>query len=266
MDQPPLDRTDVRAEVRDDLIRRLFAVAISVGAAATLAQMKWVEHGRWPCMEEWQQILILSAAMTATVLSWDGYLVSIKERPLRKFWRFAIDILLVFVYMFLLMTSRLLVWWLFIHALIFVLYAVWDFLTVSDWLDKYYIPPERRAQQTKRQVYIGGLLDSDAVSRGPIITIIWGLYFWLLYLMNDRALRWLNLPGLNQRIIGTTIVVVFGLYLYRQDKANRYTMCKRLGLIALLLIVSAVYLTWLPTDATVWRWMGPQIGSASCAL
>jgi len=262
---PPARPVDVRAKIRDDLIRRLFAVAISVGAAATLAQMKWVDDGRWPCMPEWQQLFILVAALTATVLSWDGYLFSIDDRPLRNFWRFAIDILLVFIYMFLLMTSKLLIWWLFIHALIFTLYAIWDLLTVYDWKPKYYYGIPEGPQQTIRRVYIGGLRDSTDVSRGPIITIVWGIYFWALYILNDRALYWLNVPGLRERIVGITFFVVLGLYLYRQDKAPpRYTMCKRLGWIAALLLGSAVYLTWLPTDQTLWNWVGPYIGSASC--
>jgi hypothetical protein len=255
---------DVRAKIRDDLIRRLFAVAISVGAAATLAQMKWVDVGRWPCMAEWQQLFILVAALTATVLSWDGYLFSIADRPLRHFWRFAIDILLVFIYMFLLMTSKLLIWWLFIHALIYTLYAIWDLLTVYDWKPKYYYGIPEGAEQTIGRVYIGGLRDSADVSRGPIITIVWGIYFWALFILNDRALYWLNLPGLKERIVGTTLFVVLGLYLYRQDKAKRYAMCKRLGLIAALLLGSAVYLTWLPTDQTLWNRVGPYIGSVSC--
>lgn len=260
----PPSPEDPRATIRDDLIRRLFAVAISVGAATTLAQMKWVEHGRPPCISEYQQLIILIAAMTATVLSWDGYLFSIKDRPLRTFWRFAIDILLVFIYMFLLMTSKLLIWWLFLHALIFTLYAVWDLLTVNDWLPKYYRDTVPSAAQTVLGVYIGGLRDRDEVSRGPIITITWGIYFWALYFLNDRALHWLNVPGLSDRIIGTTIVVVLGLILYRRDKQKRFTMCRRLAWIASLLIVSAIYLTWLPTNSKVWSWVGPHIGSASC--
>jgi len=260
----PPHSEDVRAKIRDDLIRRLFAVAISVGAATTLARMQWVEHGRWPCMAEWQQLLILIAAVTATVLSWDGYLFSISQRPLRNFWRFAIDILLVFIYMFLLMTSKLLVWWLFIHALIYTLYAIWDLLTVYDWKSKYYYGIPEGPQQTIRGVYIGGLKDSADVNRGPIITIVWGIYFWALFILNDRALHWLNVPGLSERIIGTTLFVVLGLYLYREDKAKHYTMCRRLGSIAVLLLGSAAWLTWLPTDGTIWNWVGPYIGSASC--
>jgi hypothetical protein len=262
--QAPPPSEDVRAKIRDDLIRRLFAVAISVGAATTFAQMDWVQFGRWPCMAEWQQLVILIAAMTATVLSWDGYLFSIADRPLRNFWRFAIDILLVFIYMFLLMTSKLIIWWLFIHALIFTLYAIWDLLSIYDWPSKYYYANPDGAKQTIGGVYIGGLKDSADVRRGPIITIMWALYFWALYILNDRALHWLNLPGLKDRIVGTTIFVILGLYLYRRDKTNRYTMCCRLGFIAVLLLASAAYLRWLPTDGALWNWVGPYIGSASC--
>src|SRR5262249_9228795 len=143
-------------------------------------------------------------------------------------------------------------------------YAVWDLLTVNDWTPKYYSAMPEGGRQTATGVYIGGLRDSPHVSRGPIITIVWGLYFWALYFLNDRALYWLHLPGLKDRVVGTTLFVVLGLYLYREDKAKRYTMCRRLGLIALLLIASAVYLTWLPTDVTIWGSVGRYIGSASC--
>jgi hypothetical protein len=168
--------------------------------------------------------------------------------------------------MFLLMTSKLLIWWVFIHAFIYSLYVMWDLLSVFDWLPKYYYNPAPGTQLTVKRVYIGGLTDSTDVSRGPIITIVWAFYFWALYLLNDRALSWLGLPGLKERIVGTSFLVVFGLYLYRRDKTKRFTMCKRLAWITVLLLASAAYLTWLPTDSTIWnwRWVGPYIGSTSC--
>ncbi|MCP1829098.1 hypothetical protein J2R76_005798 [Bradyrhizobium sp. USDA 4532] len=245
---------EVRAKIRDDLIRRLFAVAISVGAATTLSRMQWVEHGRWPCLAEWQQLSILSAALTATVLSWDGYLFSIAERPLGSFWRFAIDILLVFIYMFLLMTSKLLVWWLFIHAFIYVLYAIWDLLTVIEWTPKYYY--RESANPSIASIYSGGLRDSSDVSRGPIITLFWGIYFWALYAI--------NIHGLIDRIFGSTVFVLIGLYLYRRDKTLRFTMIWRSALVVVTLIADAAYLRWGITDSTIWSWVGPYIGSASC--
>jgi hypothetical protein len=263
---PSSSPEEVRAKIRDDLIRRLFAVAISVGAATTIANMTWVQVGTWPCMAEWQQLLILIAALTATVLSWDGYLFAINERPLKNFWRFAIDILLVFIYMILLMTSKLLIWWVFLHAFIYALYAIWDLLTIYDWKSQYYTTLPETGAPTVRGVYVGGLRDSSNVSRGPIITLVWGAYFWFLYFLNDRALHWLDLPGLKERIVGTTLFVVLGLYLYRRDKTQRYTMCRRSGYIALLLLADAAYLFWWGfTDSTLWGRVGPYIGSASCA-
>jgi hypothetical protein len=81
-----------RAQIRDDFIRRLFAVAISVGFAATLIKMKWVENGSWPAYHEWEQLAILATGLVATVLSWDGYLASIEAKPLNGYGSFAIDI------------------------------------------------------------------------------------------------------------------------------------------------------------------------------
>lgn len=154
-------------QIRGDLIRRLFAVAISVGAASTLARMRWVNGGCPPDLREWQQLSILAAATVATVLSWDGYLVSIEDRPLKGVGQFAIDIFLVFIYMFLLMTSYHRTWWLFIHALTFGLYVIWDFLTVSEHTDYYYpralAPPPN--EQRIKDVYIRGFEDRDRPSR-----------------------------------------------------------------------------------------------------
>lgn len=251
----PQSDADERAKIRDDLIRRLFAVAISVGAASTLANMKWVDDGRWPLLHEYQQLSILIAAMMATVLSWDGYLWSIKKRPLRTFSRFAIDICLVFVYMFLLMTSKLLVWWLFLHALIYTLYALWDYLSVKDWLPKFYDEPNETTDMSVLDVYWGGLTNRIGVSCGPIITLMWGFYFWALFLG--------NLTDLRTRIFGTTLFVVLGLWLYRIDKAKPFTTAKRIAVLVALFAANAAYVRWGLLDVTVWRWVGRYIGSAS---
>jgi hypothetical protein len=262
---PRKSREEAQTDDRADLIRRLFAVAISVGAATTLYQMRWVQDGRPPCMAEYQQLLILVAAMAATVFSWDGFLWSIEQRPIRKFWRFAIDILLVFIYLFLLMTSKLLTWWLLIHALIYVLYGLWDFLSVTDWIAAYY-PSERPADTlTIRGVYKEGLRDGALESRGPIITIVWGIYFWALCGLNYLIVPRFSGLGLRDYIVITAALVIQGLYLYRQDKLTRYTMRNRIAWIAILLLADAAYLGWLPTDLTIWSWVGPYIGSASCA-
>jgi hypothetical protein len=219
-------------EIRGDLIRRLFAVAISVGAATTLARMDWVEKGHWPTLAEWQQLAILSVAMTATVLSWDGYLMSIEDRPLKKFWRFAIDITLVFVYMFLLMTSHHKTWWIPIHAITYALYIIWDFLTVREYTAKYYMQGATQ-KQTIFGVYWGGLRDVDKVSRGPVITLGWAAYFWGLFLINRH--------GLEDRVFITAIFAIAGLVLYRRDKRKRYASLYRFVVVAALLVADLLY-------------------------
>ena len=82
------DAQRARAEARADLIRRLFAVAISVGFAATLARMTWVQNGTLPNPAELNQTLILGTALLAAILGWDGHLVAMSEKPLFGFWRF----------------------------------------------------------------------------------------------------------------------------------------------------------------------------------
>src|SRR5580700_135056 len=239
-----------QGEIRGDLIRRLFAVAISVGAATTLAQMPWVHDGHWPNLSEWQQLSILVAAMTATVLSWDGYLLAIDGRPLDGFWRFTIDIALVFIYMFLLMTSNHHTWWLFIHALIYFLYIIWDYLTVREHLWKYYSRSLGR-RPTVGEVYIGGLKDREGIRRGPMVTLAWGIYFFILYA--------LNISGLGNRVFGTTIFVLAGLIAYRLDKRKPYSMRKRSLLIALWLLASLAYIKLGPGDEAIGQWFGKMV-------
>jgi hypothetical protein len=131
------DMQRARAEARADLIRRLFAVAISVGFAATLARMTWVQNGTLPNAAELNQTLILATALLAAVLGWDGHLLAMTDKPLFGFWRFLINLALVFIYMFLLMASahpECLLWTL---AVIFVLYVVWDVLAMRERISSY---------------------------------------------------------------------------------------------------------------------------------
>src|SRR5258705_6031783 len=94
------------AEYRLDLVRRLFAVAISLGIGAAIVRADWITQGRVPEGQEVEQIAIVLLALFATVLSWDGYLMSVSKKPLHDWPRFAIDVFLVFTYMFLIVTSN----------------------------------------------------------------------------------------------------------------------------------------------------------------
>jgi cation transport ATPase len=128
------DRSKKKTDNRADLIRRLFAVAISVGFASTLVQMDWIKEGRLPNWIEAGQLFALVTALIATVLSWDAYLLAIEERPLTNPLRFAIDMVLIFTYMLLLIVSKHAQFFLPTLAVIFVLYVLWSILTVRDYI------------------------------------------------------------------------------------------------------------------------------------
>jgi hypothetical protein len=165
-----------REDIRKDLMRRWFAVAISVGFASALIQMGWVNDGRLPTAPEWQQLCRLAVALTAVILSWEGYFFSIETKPLKDSGRFFLDFILVLLYMVLLYTSKLPNFWLFIHSVAFLIYITWDILSIHQYRSNYaFVPAPPNA--TVLQIYTGGLLGKEGYYRGPIITITWALYF-----------------------------------------------------------------------------------------
>lgn len=216
----PEERSGAKAEIRADLVRRLFAVAISVGFAATLTKMSWVTNGDWPDADERKQIVALITAMIATVLSWDGYLLAIKERPLIGFWRFAIDIVLVFIYMLLLMSSQHMEIFLIVLACIFLLYCAWDVLTIAEHPGKYLLDRFDGDRAPFRQiidVYIGGVRDKGQIKKGPIVTLSWAVYFLLLAIITIWAAQE---HSAQEHVYSTCVFAVAGLVLYRLD--NNY--------------------------------------------
>jgi hypothetical protein len=238
-----------RAKIRDDFIRRLFAVAVSVGFAATLIKMKWVENGTFPAEQEWEQLAILATGLIATVLSWDGYLASIADKPLNGYGRFVIDILLVFIYMFFLISSQRANFWLPILAIIFGLYVIWDMFTVREHMRSYdlsLLPAGsddgyRARVSDVARVYIRGFLNKRSTNRGPIITLSWAVFFAVLAALNLMTARY--------QVFVTCSFAVAGLILYRRDKSaargtesvTGHSMMCRAILIGALLGFAALY-------------------------
>src|SRR5262245_36210214 len=177
------DARQARADARADLVRRMFAVAISVGFAATLAKMNWVQNGALPAPAELNQTLILVTALLAAVLGWESHLAATTEKPLFGFWRFLVNLVLVFIYMFLLMASahpECVLWTL---AVIFLLYVVCDVLTMREQIagDGPATDGVRRAGAAQIwNVYAGGFAGRAQVSPGPAVTLAWTCYFVLL--------------------------------------------------------------------------------------
>ena len=238
-----------RAEIRDDFIRRLFAVAISIGFAATLIEMDWVEKGSFPDRSETEQLAILLVGLFVTVLSWDGYLASIKRKPLYDYTRFAIDVLLVFVYMFFLISSKHPNFWLPVLVTIFFLYVIWDFLTVREHVESY-IQSSARSQSDHLNraslpqilsVYTGGVVGRTGIGRGPIITVSWLFYFAILMTLNFGTAA--------GQVYVTSAFAIAGLVIYRIDKAfihkgsdvAGFPMRRRFLIVSFFLVLAAIY-------------------------
>lgn len=173
------DRSEQFATLRNDFMRRWFAIAVSVGFATTVVQMEWVKQGHAPSYPEWEHLGRLGAALLATVLSWEGYFISISTKKLYDFPRYLIDILLVFLYLFLLLTSRFPYYWLALHAITFGVYAVWDFLT-AWWYRRWYAPEGTPLWR----VYWNGATATRNVDTGSVITVVWAAYFVAIWLMS----------------------------------------------------------------------------------
>jgi FtsH-binding integral membrane protein len=213
---------EARSRSRADFMKRLFAVAVSVGFASPLTRMSWIEHGTTPNGDEWRQIVILATALLATIGSWEGYFFAIANRPLKGVWRFIIDITLVLIYMILLISSGQpssnLNLFLLILVVIFILYISWDALTIHEYAAYYYYNtneiPKRHTVFTTYRRGICPKKTEGGVRQGHILTLLWALYFVILLIMR-LALGFDNV----YMMCG---MVWLGLLGYRKSKSTSY--------------------------------------------
>lgn len=222
---------------RADFMKRWFAIAISVGFATALSNMPWLKNGtifdaNLPV--DWNQVeqcARLATAVLATILSWDGYFQSIANKPLTDGPRFAIDVFLVFLYLFLLLTSKFDYFWLWIHATAFIIYCLWDFLSIKKHRGAYLTgSAPADFMPTVSQIYGGCLTDNEFVYRGPAITLIWPIYFWSIPLAHQFILKQADRERPEATFTYAALVIV-GLFAYRYDKKKRLSMRRRLLLV-----------------------------------
>lgn len=162
------------------------------------------------------------------------------KKPLYDFTRFGLDICLVFIYMFMLMTADRQYVWMYMLCLIFLLYIVWDLLTVRRHYNTY-VSRNIEARYIKiasskqiAGVYVGGLRTRGDVRCGPVITFFWAMYFYTMTFLSVYAGAYTNYKS--------CIFAIVGLYLYRRDKrgawpggSNGFGMPLRLIIIVVLL-------------------------------
>ena len=218
---PSEGKMATKAEIRSDFIGRLFAVGVSVGFATAITRMNWVKIGEFPAPTELDQILILIGGLIASLLSWDRYLVTLEAAPLSYFWRYAIDVCLVFIYMFLLITSNNPGFFLPILTIIFSLYVIRDLLVIRQHIGEYRINLSTLQRDVSgaaklgkvRKIYYGEATASDEVNNSPITTVSWALYFAALTFL-DRFTHSRYTPIM-------ILFAIAGLILYRLDKSHR---------------------------------------------
>lgn len=235
MNQP--NEATSRAKDRLDLVKRFFSVAISIGVGTKLVQAAWIRDGRWPEGGEWDALGVILLAIYATVLSWDNYLASVEKKPLNGWLRFAVDIFLVILYTVLISTADVPWRWLPILCAIFSLYVVWDAASIFEFPSSFvrsYRCGESRVLAIVR-VFALSLADAPGINRGPLISLVWAVYFVLLW----RIVHDLH-PHFSSGWLLSAAGV--GLWLYRRDKDRRavdgargFKMWQRTVIIVLLL-------------------------------
>jgi len=237
-------------ETRAGFIKVLFSVTVSVGFVATLLKMTWILNASWPTTLEWQQLAILTTGFVMTVMSWDGYLQAVQKKPLENYLRFFIDILLVFLYLFFLISSGHPFFWPWILLVIFCLYVAWDALSIRDYLYQY---DTNFTECTKYRatiseivdVYLGGARGLSIFDKGPIITLTWAFFF-------------ISLPFVSPiKADGPTVflnctLAVSALLVYRYDKISSRSKT----LVGFNMLVRAALVIGLLVAPIAWRMLG----------
>jgi hypothetical protein len=230
--RPEEEREKDAAGDRNDFIKRLFAVAISVGFASHIDQLKWMATLSPPNQKTAQASALLIVAMLTTVLSWEGYLTSLRDRPLLDRTRFFIDIIIVFEYLILLTLYELpnnFALWL---CVIFATYVLWDYVRI---LMTAYISTAGTANRygangwfSAIYPFVWGLFSrydkAEGANRdlykGPSITFFWWIYFIVLT-------KFAAFSGLLEFWI-SVFAIAYGVIMYRVDKEVQFHIWTKL--------------------------------------
>lgn len=187
-----------------DFIDPLFAVVLNVSFAQIYTQGWFLDVGLIFHDPNNFYVVTLILGYLTVILSWIGYHRSIKTRwisvqsvPGR--WRFALDVLLLISYFVLLVSYENFRRELWLLAIIFLLFIVWDVFKCLEW------PDGKESDIDKRRDSIG--------RRG--VTVIWFLFFLLLAIFH-KIHPPATLHSCEDWII--LLAAILGTYLYRLHK------------------------------------------------
>jgi hypothetical protein len=199
----PPPKASPTASGREDFIKRLFAVTLSVGIANQFSHVMLdpsavVDHHlTWhPFYDKWRDLLLLLISLIIVVSSWEGYLQAVLRNPLEDAGRFWVDIAIVFTYLILTLSTEDPGAWFLIHVAIFVEYMIWDILRshLSTFV-------------SRKNIYEGSLT----------ITVVWLAFFFILFLMK----RYCSYFDKSLGFVAISLAVLSGVFLYRSDKKYR---------------------------------------------
>jgi hypothetical protein len=181
------------AKSRSDFIKRLFAVTL-------IRDHHFIWH---PFLDDqWRSMLLILISLTIVVSSWEGYFAAISKDPLVDLRRFWIDIVIVFSYLLLELSSSAYDLWFSIHVIIFLEYLLWGWCRTR--LPSY---RERVAEDTpKHQLSI-------------VITLVWLIYFAAILLLKYSA-------GFFDQAVGFVSIAfaaLAGVLMYRIDGKRKWT-------------------------------------------
>jgi len=190
-----MSKTDSADSFDLDLLDFLFTFALGFGMTPEVlnAGLKgllsevWYTEGRWPNTGELFDFLVFFVGFLNLALSWFGYHVSVRLRPLKYkspygMWRFLIDVVLVIVYGIILLEYKrfgvVLVWLIFVYAL----FPLWDFLKVREYQENFRAKPDPFLRRYRRECVSGF---------AAVLFLLTGLLYY--YQLNRRAI--LTLAG-----------------------------------------------------------------------
>jgi hypothetical protein len=211
---------------RVDLIKRLFAVTISVGFATrfsmTVFNSAYIDHSALKVglltAEHWRDGVLLIISMIAVILSWEGYLKAIEASPLEDRVRFYTDITLVFFYLMLMLSSQIFHLWFHLLVLIFILYFIWDIARIVA-------ARKDVSQRAAPRPLSAASIAITAVWLGFFTLLDCSVYFSYVRVVDD----WLA-------FVGGAASAFSGLVLYRVDKSRRFGWCSKVLLVFLALL------------------------------
>jgi len=205
---PETSIKSVEEDARDraDFIKRLFAVAVSVGFASQLIQLQ--QAGGWLSSSHFWFLIV---GLFLIINSWEHDFRSLRDKPLNSEYRFYVDIIIVFSYLVLL-ASRSTTQFLATICFIFLLYVIWDRLSYAEHTN-HYEPKDQNSSEVGLS-YVGRLIhatkDEHSLVRPKLSTILALLYFAEIYFANLGAKHWSPYFYL--------VLVTLGLLAYRYDQ------------------------------------------------